>query len=77
MVSMGRNFLRAGITLFAVALVLMLSGCGGGSGGSSGSTATPASSTVSGTVADGYVSGATVSIYSDSEMATQIGSGAS
>ncbi len=75
MVSMDRNFLRAGITLFAVTLVLMFSGCGSGGSGNSGSTGTPASSTVSGTVADGYVSGATVSIYSDSEMATQIGSG--
>ena len=73
---MGWNSVRPGITLFAVALVLMLSGCGGGSGGSSGSTTPPVTSnTVSGTVADGYVSGATVSIYSDAEMATQIGTG--
>ena len=72
---MGRNSVRPVIALLAVALVLMLSGCGGGSGGSSGSTATAASNTISGTVADGYVSGASVSIYDDFEMATQIGSG--
>lgn len=51
--------------------VLFLAGCGG-SGGSGGSTG---DATISGKVADGYVSGADVYAYSDADMTNQIGAG--
>jgi hypothetical protein len=53
--------------LFSFALILLLTGCEGGGGGGSSSTtsapaetAQPAATTLSGTVADGYLSGARV-----------------
>ncbi len=55
------------------ALALTLAGCGGGGGGGGGVTASTAS--ISGKVADGYISGATVYLYSDQAMTNQIGSG--
>ena len=52
--------------------VLVLAGCGGSGSGSDGNTG---GATISGKVADGYVSGADVYAYSDADMTNQIGAG--
>jgi hypothetical protein len=68
---MRKNMLHPIVGFLVLVLFLAVTGCGG-SGGSSESAV---SSSISGSVSDGYVSDATVAIYSDAEMATQIGSG--
>jgi hypothetical protein len=60
------------IVLLLSVFVVSLAGCGGSSGGSGGSTG---DATVSGKVADGYVSGADVYAYSDADLTNQIGAG--
>ena len=52
-------------------LALALAACGGGSG----SSGTATGAVVNGIVADGYVSNATVTVYSDAGLTNQIGSG--
>jgi hypothetical protein len=65
---MRKKMLRPIIAFLVFVLFLAVSGCGG-SGSSAGLT------TIAGSVSDGYVSGASVAIYSDAAMTTQIGSG--
>lgn len=60
------------VVLLLSVFVVSLAGCGGSSGGSGGSTG---DATVSGKVADGYVSGADVYAYSDADLTNQIGAG--
>lgn len=66
---------RAVVYGFLMLLLVMSAGvllsCGGGGGG----VATEEGVSLQGRVADGYVSGATVTVYSDAGMTTQIGSG--
>ena len=59
--------------LFLVGLLAAgsLTACSSGGGGSGSSSM----SSISGSVSDGYVSGASIAVYGDAEMATQIGSG--
>ncbi len=70
---MKRRSARSFLIVIALSVCALLSaGCGGGGGGG-GSGA--GSAAIAGKVADGYVSGAAVTVYSDMAMATQIGSG--
>ena len=59
------------ILIAMLAVAAALPGCGGGSSSSS----TTANPSLSGTVVDGKVSGATLTLYSDLAMNTQVGSG--
>jgi len=68
---MRKNMLHPIVAFLVLVLFLAVAGCSG----SSGSGGSAVSSSISGSVSDGYVSDATVAIYSDAEMATQIGSG--
>ena len=58
-------------------LIFSLAACGGGGDTAAGAAAPAAATTssISGVVADGYVSGATVKVYSDVDMTAEIGSG--
>ncbi len=52
-----------------------LSACGGGSTVATTTTATTTNASLAGSVIDGKVSGATLTLYSDQAMTTQVGSG--
>lgn len=75
------NRRRISIQVFLCFLILMMMflvviGCSsGGDAPAPASTPTPTTSGISGKVADGYVSGATIKVYSDLDMTTEIGSG--
>ena len=67
---MRRKVLHSILAFLVFGLFATLSGCGGSSSSSSGTGAS-----IAGLVSDGYVSNASVTVYSDAAMATQIGSG--
>ncbi len=71
---MDSRIIRLASVFVAMLVLAFLSACGGG-GGSSSSSSPATSTSLGGKVVDAYVSGATVKVYSDQAMTTQIGSG--
>lgn len=63
------------IAIILIIYALIFTSCSGGSSSGGSSSGSTGDATISGIVADGYVSNANVYVYSDADMTTQIGFG--